>query len=570
MSVSPSTLSRNYHHDVRNMDKKTLRVVLAAYRDVEPVIVAEFERLQARVAELEEAGQPVDQATLVQLDEYRRLVETIRATISHYARAVDRIVQARTPEALSLAAEHAREAGLELMFDPHHPEAFISMVATLDPESPVVEMLRRRASEQFAESEAERAVQAARRALLTAVAAGWNPRTAAKLLREALATTAYRAQRIARTEMLRAYRLGTLEIYRQSGVVKKWRWVAALSPRTCGVCLSYHGRVFDAESVIFDHPNGRCVTVPVTDESIIDTPQDTLPDAWLWFWNQPFEVRDKMLGLAWHEALRRGEIRYDHLSWVKFTPYGAMVIPYKLKSATPTPVRTLVQWGRERNALPPEQKRVLQMADAIAGYLERVIRLPVVRRRDGLNGLGWNGTIVWDEGHYIAAFNPRFFSILVSKKHFKPDEPFAVHTIVHELLHAGSATGKSGFWGNEMAFEEAWAEAYARHITRRMARDVPAFRDLDLRELEFKWELHPYNGLAQTIEEARKLVGMEPDVFYHQLAPAPGQNRWTLIQDWISEKYRGQYRERKLRELQKLKDRLIVEFQVVQILGGGV
>jgi SPP1 gp7 family putative phage head morphogenesis protein len=455
------------------------------------------------------------------------------------------------------------------MFDPHHPEAFISMVASLDPRSPVIEMLRKRASEQFAEEEAERAVQAARRALLTAVAAGWNPRVAQNLLREALATTAYRAQRIARTEMLRAYRMGTLEIYRQSGAVKKWRWVAALSPRTCGVCLSMHGRVIDLDITIHDHPNGRCVVVPVTDESVIGTPQDTLPDAWLWFWNQPFEVRDKMLGMAWHEALRRGEITYDQLSWRAFTPYGVMVVPWKLQKATLTSVKQLVKWARERNALPPEQKAILQQTDALAGYLERVIKLPVVRNREGLQGLGWGGTIIWDEGTYIAAYDRRYFAIRISTKHFDPNNPHAIHTLVHELLHAGSGTSIHGYWLDDMPFEEAWAEAYSRYIVRRLVREAPAFRDLDMDILEMRWLAHPYNGLARVLDEAREVVGMEPDEFYHKLAPIPGQARWRTLEDWVSEKYRGQYRERKLRKLNELKEQLKLEYQIIGILSGG-
>jgi hypothetical protein len=71
------------------------------------------------------------------------------------------------------------------------------------------------------------------------------------------------------------------------------------------------------------------------------------------------------------------------------------------------------------------------------------------------------------------------------------------------------------------------------------------------------------------IDEARQVVGMEPDEFYRKLAPIPGQARWSHLEDWVSEKYKGQYRERKLRELNKLKEHLKLEYEIIKILGGG-
>ena len=568
MSVDLDTLARRYARGVRELDVNVLRAVLAAYRETEQVIVAEFERLDSQVRTLREQGVDVDVETLMELDEYRHLVDVVRTAIAQYASTVDAIVKGQAPQALTLAAQHARDAGVELAFQAHHPEAFIAATAALDPESPLLNVLRTRASEAFAADEAERAVANARRALLTAVAAGWHPTTATKLLREALATSAYRAQRIARTEILRAYRAGTLELYRQSNVVKRWRWVASLSRRTCGACLAMHGREFDVERAVYDHPNGRCVVVPITDATTGELARDTTPDAWQWFWEQPLEVRDAMLGPALHEALRRGFVSYDRLAELKMTPFGVSVQAVPLKRMWGVPVSRLRELARERNMLPPERRLLLERADAIAGYLERVIGVGVISRRADVHGLGWNGQIEWRDGPYIAVYEPRRQTIVVSPDRVRVDDPYSVHVLVHELLHAASGTGRHGFTMNAMAQEEAWAEAYARAIVRRLVRDSSVFRWVDIAQIEKRYERHPYHRLVVIMEHARELVRKDPQEFYRQLAPGHGSLRWSTIGDWLAERYQGQARERRMRELRKLKETLELEFTIVRYLGG--
>jgi SPP1 gp7 family putative phage head morphogenesis protein len=568
MSADLDTLARRYARGVRELDINVLRTVLAAYRETEHVIVSEFQRLDARVRELREQGVEVDVKTLMELDEYRRLVDVVRTAIAQYASTVDAVVKGNAPQALTLAAQHARDAGIELTFQAHHPEAFIAATAALDPESPLLDVLRTRASEAFAADEAERAVANARRALLTAVAAGWHPRTAAKLLREALATSAYRAQRIARTEILRAYRAGTLELYRQSSTVKRWRWVASLSRRTCAACLAMHGREFDVERAVYDHPNGRCVVVPITDATTGEIARDTTPDGWQWFWEQPFDVRDAILGPALHEALRRGFVSYDRLAELKRTPFGISVQAVPLKRMWGLSARRLLELARERNGLPAERRLLLERADAIAGYIERVIGIGVIARRSDVHGLGWNGEISWADGPYIAVYEPRRQTIVVSPERVRADDSYSVHVLVHELLHAASGTGRHGFTMNAMAQEEAWAEAYARVVVRRLVRDSPAFRWAELAEIERRWERHPYHRLTVIMEQARELVRKEPEEFYRQLAPVHGSLRWNTIEGWIAERYQGQARERRMRELRKLKEALKLEFTIVRYLGG--
>ena len=78
------------------------------------------------------------------------------------------------------------------------------------------------------------AAQSANSILLRALLNGDNPLVAARALRTALNTSLYRAQTIARTEMLNAYRDSNLANYQaNSDVVDGWVWTADLSARTC-------------------------------------------------------------------------------------------------------------------------------------------------------------------------------------------------------------------------------------------------------------------------------------------------------------------------------------------------
>jgi SPP1 gp7 family putative phage head morphogenesis protein len=553
MSTDLEALARQYARGVRELDVKTLRAVLAAYREVEQVILDEFRRLDKRVQELRDQGIEVDAQTLIELEEYRRLTDVIRTAISQYASTVESIIRCNAPQSLSLAAQHARQAGLELLFQPHHPEAFIAATAALGPQSPLHDVLRTYASQAFTQEEAERAVAKARQALLTGVAAGWHPTTTARLLREALATSAYRAQRLARTETLRAYRAGTLELYRQSNVVKRWRWVAALSARTCGACLAMHGQVLELDDVVFDHPNGRCVAVPLTEQdlSLLTAGQDTLPDSWLWFWQQSFEVRDRILGPLRHEALRRGYIGYNDIYHVRRTPFGKTLGIRPLEQVTPRSLKQLKKFVEQRRRLTGDKKLMLEYADTIAAYIERVHGIGVVKKRNLGPGWGWNGWIVHRVGPWRAAFLPLKRYITVSPDAIRARDPVIVHALTHELLHAASPSKPLDY--QTIAIEEAWVDAYARHITKQLVRDVPKFRWVDMQEVEKVVTSHPYHELVVQIEQVRQLTKLPPEQFYRDLAKVEGTDRWQKIEQWVKQAHTGQQQQDVLRRVQDIR-----------------
>lgn len=61
-----------------------------------------------------------------------------------------------------------------------------------------------------------------------------------------------RAEKIARTEILRATNFGTLEAYKQSKIVKGKEWLTAVDERVCPWCASMDGKIIDIEEEYFE------------------------------------------------------------------------------------------------------------------------------------------------------------------------------------------------------------------------------------------------------------------------------------------------------------------------------
>jgi len=102
-------------------------------------------------------------------------------------------------------------------------------------------------------------------ALTRGLALGLGPEVIRRLIQQMMGMVLTRALRIARTEMLRAYREAARRNYQaNSDVVKGWIWHSALNERTCAACWAMHGTVHRLEERLDDHVGGRCTAVPLT------------------------------------------------------------------------------------------------------------------------------------------------------------------------------------------------------------------------------------------------------------------------------------------------------------------
>jgi SPP1 gp7 family putative phage head morphogenesis protein len=163
------------------------------------------------------------------------------------------------------------------------------------------------ALEQLLQSLPPQTARAVGDALVRGVATGQGPRQIARLAREASGLTLARSLTIVRTETLRAYREATRSAYlRNQEVVSGWIWHAALSPRTCALCIAMHGTRHPLSEPLTSHPNCRCAMVPIV-------PGVTIASGADWFAGQPAATQRAILGPAKLRAYQAGDLQLADL-----------------------------------------------------------------------------------------------------------------------------------------------------------------------------------------------------------------------------------------------------------------
>jgi SPP1 gp7 family putative phage head morphogenesis protein len=103
--------------------------------------------------------------------------------------------------------------------------------------------------------------EAAKKELIEGFSLGESSQRIASRLDRVAAIGKVRALTIARTETNEAYRAATRDFYEAAGITR-YVWMAVLDARTCVICWSLHGRVFNSSRKVFSHPNCRCTMVP--------------------------------------------------------------------------------------------------------------------------------------------------------------------------------------------------------------------------------------------------------------------------------------------------------------------
>jgi SPP1 gp7 family putative phage head morphogenesis protein len=102
--------------------------------------------------------------------------------------------------------------------------------------------------------------EAAKKELIEGFAAGESSQRISSRLDKVADLGRFRSLTIARTETNEAYRAATRDFYQDAGI-SRYIWMAILDARTCVICWSLHGRIFDSDRKVFSHPNCRCTLI---------------------------------------------------------------------------------------------------------------------------------------------------------------------------------------------------------------------------------------------------------------------------------------------------------------------
>jgi SPP1 gp7 family putative phage head morphogenesis protein len=194
----------------------------------------------------------------------------------------------------------------------------------------------------------EEAASNASAALMAAIAAGSNPLVIAQMLQQALGESESRAQTIARTELLGAYRDAQLANYRANAdVIRGWMWSSSGGAGTCAACMFMDGTVHGLDEMMDTHVCCKCSAIPVTNswddllgaygidgsdipDTAIDVGYEPMMD---WFNHQATNAeRLDILGPSKLEAWLRGDITIqDLVGWRDDPEWGVSIYEKSLR-----------------------------------------------------------------------------------------------------------------------------------------------------------------------------------------------------------------------------------------------
>ena len=245
-------------------ERATRKDLVTAYGDAWRRIRERIDALAAQMAEARTQGRQIRPSWLYEQRRLEKLGHDIEAEFGTF---IDFSTRRITDDQMQ-AAIAGRDDAADLI-RASLPQQ-VQWLAPAFPAVPFTEMVGRLSSgatlgQHLAAIVPATAVEGVKRALLTGIALGQNPRKVARAMRDAGGLPLARALTIARTETLGVYREAARRTYAANAdVLTGWQWHSALDKRTCPVCWSMHGTMHKADEELASHPSCRCSMLPVT------------------------------------------------------------------------------------------------------------------------------------------------------------------------------------------------------------------------------------------------------------------------------------------------------------------
>ena len=202
----------------------------------------------------------VTEAMVRRAERYQILQAQLKAETAKYNKDASKIISAGQENALKLGIDSAQgtiyasyPSPLSASFNKINIKAVESMIGKASDGSPLSTLLKN----DFGE-----AADGLLQALVNGVAQGKGADAVARSMAEGMGMGLDRSLLIARTELNGSYRSAATEQYRESGVVSGFRRLVSRDEACLG-CLILDGEFLESEDELDDHPNGRCVAVPI-------------------------------------------------------------------------------------------------------------------------------------------------------------------------------------------------------------------------------------------------------------------------------------------------------------------
>lgn len=300
------TIVVRHRRELLKMERAGASEMVRVYGEIWQRLKVEIERLVERYMEASAIDAEIGVSWVFEFNRLQNLQRQVEEELRYFAAFAESRIVAGQWEAVDAAGQHLAEIlmtstglGVHVRWDRLPVEAVSDLVGLTRRGSPLRALLDELGPE---------ASKAVRDGLIQGLALGHNPRKVARAIRGEMGGNLVRALTISRTEMLRSYREATRRNYEaNSDIIAGWRWLAAKQPRTCAMCLAMDGSFHTLKEHLDDHPNGRCVMVPVLkgDEKAA-TSWETGSD---WLARQSIETQRRILGNAGAAAYRAGAVK---------------------------------------------------------------------------------------------------------------------------------------------------------------------------------------------------------------------------------------------------------------------
>ncbi len=239
-------------------DRDALRQLSSAYSEIERRLRIALDALLRDIAEAQRQGKTINRDWLRRSLRYQSLIRQAQIEISNYSNGALRFIESRQRSAIDLGQLHAADLiqqGADITFARLPSEAINEMVGVLEDGSPLSKVLDRLGRD---------AAGQIRSNLIAGLGQGHSVQKIARQIRTDIAGPQWKAMRLARNEVMRAYRSSTLQTYAaNSDVLDGWYWLSARSTRTCVACWDLHGTFFPLSKTFFpSHVCCRCTSVP--------------------------------------------------------------------------------------------------------------------------------------------------------------------------------------------------------------------------------------------------------------------------------------------------------------------
>ena len=497
-------------------------VLTLRYQSVLDALKPKAERLVADIEAAWAKGEAVSRSWLLRQERYQALIAQTEAEINRFAGTAEQIITAAQSAAVGAAEQNTqaliKAANVSRTFNRLPTSAFENLVGTLGDGSPLKTLLGELGKD------GSRAVGDA---LAKGVALGLNPRQTAKAISEAAGVPLSRALAISRTETLRAYRQAAIQSYQENDdVVSGWRWLAALSSRSCAMCIAMHGTVHLNTEAFGSHVNCRCTPAPLVEGSEgagFETGAE-------WFAKQSANAQDTILGSrVAGEAYRARQVALrDFIGEKQDDKWGLTKYAVSLRGAFKNSNDEVRQTFSDLFGKNLDDPNGIPNLDTLQKDMKKIVQ--IVTTKTGLNSR-WKGeVIVTDERNADGSIG------FVGRKEWGC--PISLHSVIvghieryttslHEAIHSVSVGLEEDTFRTCRGFEEGVVTVCTFILTS----DIAVGFGISLPA-----PLNPYRSMTKTLERLRAETDLNEVDFYFGLLRINLDQREQGIIKWIAQK----------------------------------